>query len=79
MRSVSALRRARFEHGYSQTELAELTHISRQLLAHLEKGRRQPSLPVARRLARILGTAPDALFPDTDARLDRRAAEERAS
>lgn len=48
--SVATLRGAR---GWSQAQLADLLGVSRQTVISIEKGRFDPSLPLAFRLARL--------------------------
>lgn len=50
------LKRRREAAGLTQEQLSELTIISRTHLAHMEAGRRRPSIEDARRLDRVLGT-----------------------
>jgi putative transcriptional regulator len=48
--------------GYSQAELAEMLHVSRQTINAIETGRYSPSLPLAIRLARFLGRTVEEIF-----------------
>ncbi|MBB4287837.1 helix-turn-helix transcriptional regulator [Roseospira goensis] len=52
----------REEKGLKQNELAATAGISAPMLNDIEKGRRTPSLDVARRLASALGLTLDDLF-----------------
>jgi putative transcriptional regulator len=52
----------RTERGWSQAELAERLGVSRQTVISIEKGRFDPSLPLAFRLAREFGVAIEDLF-----------------
>ena len=62
---VRALRK---ELGLSQEELGKRCGVSRQTINAIENQKYDPSLPLAFQLARILGTAVDALFlPKLDA------------
>ncbi|MGH7666593.1 MAG: substrate-binding domain-containing protein [Candidatus Dormibacteria bacterium] len=56
------LRLARLAAGLSQSQLAAACEVSRQALAGAETGVWSPSLAVALRLARALGTTVDQLF-----------------
>ncbi|MFO7298915.1 MAG: helix-turn-helix transcriptional regulator [Actinomycetes bacterium] len=57
----------RAERGWSQARLAELLGVSRQTVISIEKGRFDPSLPLAFRIARVFGTAIEEIFiPDGD-------------
>ncbi|MGC5614607.1 helix-turn-helix transcriptional regulator [Georgenia sp. Z1491] len=64
MRSSVAERRA--ERGMSQAELARELGVSRQTVISIEKGRFDPSLPLAFRLARVFGCAIEDLFTPDD-------------
>lgn len=56
------LRELRAGHGWSQAHLADLLQVSRQTVNALEKGRYDPSLPLAFRLARVFDTSIEELF-----------------
>jgi len=56
------LRELRAANGWSQAHLADLVDVSRQTVNALEKGRYDPSLPLAFRLARIFSTTIEDLF-----------------
>jgi transcriptional regulator with XRE-family HTH domain len=49
------LRRLREEAGLSVTDLSREASVDRGYLWHLERGTKEPSLEVARRLGRALG------------------------
>ena len=54
--------------GWSQQRLADELGVSRQTVISLEKGRHDPSLALAFRLAAVLGRPIEQLFaPDEDA------------
>ncbi|GAA2148617.1 putative transcriptional regulator [Humibacillus xanthopallidus] len=58
-----AVRRA--ERGLSQAQLAEALGVSRQTVISIEKGRFDPSLPLAFRLAALFGAPIEDIFrPD---------------
>lgn len=61
---LETLRRAR---GLSQRALAEAAEITRQAVGAVEAGRMQPSVSIALRLARALGTTVEELFGDEPA------------
>ncbi|MCC3272564.1 helix-turn-helix transcriptional regulator [Arthrobacter zhangbolii] len=48
--------------GLSQVQLAERLGVSRQTVISIEKGRFDPSLPLAFGLARVLGRRIEELF-----------------
>jgi putative transcriptional regulator len=56
------LKELRAVHGWSQAHLADLLDVSRQTVNALEKGRYDPSLPLAFRLARVFDTSIEGLF-----------------
>ena len=61
------LKELRAVNGWSQAHLADLLGVSRQTVNALEKGRYDPSLPLAFRLSRVFDTPIEALFtPDDD-------------
>ena len=58
-----AVRRA--ERGLSQAQLADALGVSRQTVISIEKGRFDPSLPLAFRLAALFGAPIEEIFrPD---------------
>ena len=58
------LRLARLTAGMTQSQLADVCHVSRQAVAGAESGSWSPSLGVALQLARALGTSVDQLFAE---------------
>lgn len=65
MRNCLPERRA--ERGWSQQTLADLLGVSRQTVISLEKGRFDPSLPVAFNIAGLFGCLiEDIFFPEDD-------------
>jgi len=55
----------RGEKGWSQAELSERLGVSRQTVNALERGRYDPSLPLAFRIARLFGRPIEEIFePD---------------
>jgi putative transcriptional regulator len=59
-----AERRARL--GWSQAVLAERLGVSRQTVISIERGRFDPSLPLAFRIAAVLGARIDEIFVPAD-------------
>jgi putative transcriptional regulator len=55
----------------SQQALAERVGVSRQTIISIEKGRFRPSVELALRLARALGTTVEAVFALADTEGDR--------
>ncbi|HUF33254.1 MAG TPA: helix-turn-helix transcriptional regulator [Acidimicrobiales bacterium] len=58
------LRVLRAEHEWSQTDLADLLGVSRQTISSLEKGRYDPSLPLAFKISRLFGQPIEEIFHD---------------
>lgn len=59
------LKELRIEQGYSQQQLADLLGVSRQTVISIEKGRFDPSLPLAFQLAEVFRCRiEDIFFPD---------------
>ncbi len=52
--------------GLTQEQLAERAGVSRQTIISIEGGRYDPSLPLALRLARLLGQRVEDLFIDEE-------------
>ena len=61
------LRRYRFEAGdMTQQELAERVGVSRQTIISIEKGKYEPSIQLALRLARLFQVPVESLFELND-------------
>ena len=54
----------RAERNWSQADLAERLHVSRQSVNAIETGKFDPSLPLAFRIARLFGHPVEAIFDD---------------
>ncbi|MEE6281929.1 helix-turn-helix transcriptional regulator [Georgenia sunbinii] len=52
----------RAERGWSQARLAELLGVSRQTVISIERGRFDPSLPLAFRLAEVFDARIEEIF-----------------
>ncbi|WP_078393900.1 helix-turn-helix transcriptional regulator [Shouchella patagoniensis] len=52
----------RKQHQLSQENLADLVNVSRQTIISIEKGRYNPSLPLAIRIAQSFGTHVENVF-----------------
>lgn len=52
----------RKENGYSQDKLAEILGVSRQTIISIEKGKYNPSLPLALFIAKIFNTSVENIF-----------------
>jgi putative transcriptional regulator len=70
---LAARRQAR---GWSQAELGTLVGVSRQTINAIEKGRYDPSLPLAFKLARTFSCAIEDIFDDGE-RAEAGASDER--
>lgn len=64
--TVKALRR---ERNWTQEELAQKAHVSRQTIISLEQGRYDPSIHLAFRLSRIFGKTIEEIFHDREENL----------
>ena len=58
------LRDLREERGWTQADLALQLEVSRQTINALEAGRYDPSLPLAFKIARLLGRRIEDIFTD---------------
>ncbi|MFL4476744.1 helix-turn-helix transcriptional regulator [Paeniglutamicibacter sp. ORCA_105] len=58
----NSLHERRQERGWSQQRLADELGVSRQTVISIERGRFDPSLPLAFRLAAVFGCRIDDLF-----------------
>ena len=58
----NSLRKKRAEKGYSQDRLAEILGVSRQTIISIEKGKYNPSLPLALEIAKLFGTIVEEVF-----------------
>ncbi|QGP92210.1 helix-turn-helix protein [Neomoorella glycerini] len=77
----TALRRVRLQAGLTQSELARRVGLTRASYTNIEKGRKNPSVGTALRIARALNRPVEELFADEspavqDARSGRRAMRE---
>jgi len=63
---LEALRK---EHGIRQEDLAQALGVSRQTVISLEKGKYNPSLALAFRLARYFALSIEDIFDDSDERV----------
>ncbi|MBE0364660.1 putative transcriptional regulator [Pseudoalteromonas ulvae UL12] len=54
----------RAERDWTQAKLAELLDVSRQTVNAIEKGKFDPSLPLAFKAARLFGLAIEDIFED---------------
>ncbi|RKE63757.1 putative transcriptional regulator [Microbacterium sp. AG238] len=54
----------RHDRGWSQQRLADELGVSRQTVISIERGRFDPSLPLAFRLARAFGCTIEEIFSD---------------
>ena len=62
------LKELRTEFGWSQETLAQKLDVSRQTVISIERGKYDPSLPLAFRIAKTFGlTIEDVFVPERDA------------
>ncbi|MCP3428928.1 helix-turn-helix transcriptional regulator [Opacimonas viscosa] len=54
----------RAERNWTQAELAERLDVSRQTIVAIEKGKYDPSLPLAFKAARLFGMPIESIFQD---------------
>ena len=60
------LEELRKQHGIRQEDLAQALGVSRQTVISLEKGKYNPSLSLAFKLARYFALPIEAIFDDSD-------------
>ena len=58
----NSIRQLRSERGWSQAALADKLGVSRQSINAIETGRYDPSLPLAFRIAQLLGLPIEQIF-----------------
>jgi len=56
----------RAEHQWTQAELARELDVSRQTINAIEKGKYDPSLPLAFKIARLFGLTVEDIFDDEE-------------
>lgn len=56
----------RAERDWTQTDLADSLEVSRQTIHAIEKGKYDPSLPLAFKMARLFNTRIEEIFQDTE-------------
>ncbi|MFD1206744.1 MULTISPECIES: helix-turn-helix transcriptional regulator [Sporosarcina] len=56
------IREKRTERGWTQDDLSEMLQVSRQTIISLEKGRYNPSLILAFKIAKLFGCRIEELF-----------------
>lgn len=54
----------RAERDWTQADLADKLEVSRQTINAIEKGKYDPSLPLAFKIARLFNTPIEAIFED---------------
>lgn len=62
----NTLKVLRAQHDLSQAALAEKLDVSRQTINAIEKGKYDPSLPLAFRIARLFDQPIEEIFNDQD-------------
>jgi len=61
----NTIKKLRSENEWSQQALADKLNVSRQTVISIEKGKYDPSLPLAFKIARIFGCKIEDVFEDT--------------
>lgn len=56
----------RAEHGWTQADLAERLDVSRQTIVSIEKGKYDPSLPLAFKIAELFACQIEDVFDPND-------------
>ena len=56
----------RAEHNYTQARLAELLDVSRQTINAIEKGKFDPSLPLAFKISKLFELPIEEIFDDSE-------------
>ena len=64
---INRLKDLRAERNWTQADLAQHAGVSRQTINAIEKGKFEPSLPLAFRLARLFGLTIEEIFLDEQA------------
>ncbi|MCK5748601.1 MAG: helix-turn-helix transcriptional regulator [Oricola sp.] len=59
---LNRLKELRMERNWSQADLAEKLDVSRQTVNSLERGKYDPSLPLAFKIAAVFGVAIENIF-----------------
>lgn len=67
---INHLEELRKQRGIRQEDLAQALGVSRQTVISLEKGKYNPSLALAFKLARYFGLPIEAIFDDSDESTD---------
>lgn len=60
------LKELRADRNMTQADLADLLDVSRQTVNAIEKGKFDPSLPLAFKLAKLFGLKIEELFDDSE-------------
>ena len=63
---INKLRVLRAEHDWSQAKLATLLHVSRQTINSIEKGKYDPSLTLAFKIANLFKMPIEQIFNPTE-------------
>lgn len=69
MRKVKMTNKIRFyrlKNGFTQTEVGKMLGLTDDAISNYETGRRTPNVYTALKLARVLGTTVEELFPLED-------------
>lgn len=61
---INHLKQLRGQHGWTQQDLASKLDVSRQTIIAIEKGKFDPSLPLAFKMARLFKQPIESIFID---------------
>ncbi|MDH5703804.1 MAG: helix-turn-helix transcriptional regulator [Aigarchaeota archaeon] len=64
------IKQLREKHGLTQEALAVKVNVTRQTILFLEKGKYNPSLRLAHKIARVFGSTIEDVFSFEDERID---------
>ena len=64
------IKELREKHGLTQEALAVKVNVTRQTILFLEKGKYNPSLRLAHKIARVFGSTIEDVFSFEDERID---------
>jgi len=64
------IKQLREKHGLTQEALAVKVNVTRQTILFLEKGKYNPSLRLAHKIARVFGSTIEEVFSFEDERID---------
>lgn len=66
MALITKVKEYREQHGYKQSELADLVGARRETIVHLENGKYNPSLKLAMDIAKVFHVTVEEIFEFTE-------------